>query len=88
LTISRRDKLLRHFLIKPADFKFDEMSRLLKDFGYEEMKSGKTTGSRVAFINKTSGHIIRLHKPHPGNVLKRYQMDLAEETLRAKGIIP
>jgi len=78
---------LRRFLKKPADFSFDEMSRLLKGFGYEEVKSGKTSGSRVAFISRTSGHIVRLHKPHPGNVLKRYQMDLVEETLRAKGII-
>jgi hypothetical protein len=85
--MSRRDKLLRRFLKKPADFSFDEMSRLLKGFGYEEVKSGKTSGSRVAFISRTSGHIVRLHKPHPGNVLKRYQMDLVEETLRAKGII-
>jgi hypothetical protein len=78
---------LRRFLTRPADFRFDEMSRLLKGCGYEEMTSGKTKGSRVAFINKTSGHIIRLHRPHPGNVLKRYQMDLVEEALRAKGII-
>jgi hypothetical protein len=85
--MSRRDKLLSRFLKKPADFSFDEMSRLLKGFGYEEVKSGKTSGSRVAFISRTSGHIVRLHKPHPGNVLKRYQMDLVEETLRAKGII-
>jgi hypothetical protein len=85
--MNRRDKLLRRFLKKPADFSFDEMSRLLKGFGYEEVKSGKTSGSRVAFISRTSGHIVRLHKPHPGNVLKRYQMDLVEETLRAKGII-
>jgi hypothetical protein len=78
---------LRRFLTRPADFRFDEMSRLLKGCGYEEMTYGKTKGSRVAFINKTSGHIIRLHRPHPGNVLKRYQMDLVEEALRAKGII-
>jgi hypothetical protein len=63
------------------------MSRLLKGFGYEEIKSGKTSGSRVAFISRISGHIIRLHRPHPGNIMKKYQMDLVEEALRAKGII-
>jgi hypothetical protein len=85
--MSRQDKLLRRFLTRPADFRFDEMSRLLKGFGYEEIKSGKTAGSRVAFINKPSGHIIRLHRPHPGNTMKKYQIDLVEEALRAKGII-
>ena len=37
-----------------------------------EKKTDKTSGSRKAYINKTSLHIIRIHKPHPGNELKRY----------------
>lgn len=86
--MSRRDKLLQRFLAKPADFAFDEMTRLLKGFDYVEIRTGRTSGSRVAFINKTSGHIIRLHKPHPGKIMKKYQMDLVEEALKAKGLIP
>lgn len=85
--MSRQNKLERRFLTGPADFTYDEMSKLLKGFGYEEMKTGKTAGSRVAFINKTNRHIIRLHRPHPGNIIKKYQMDLVEEALRAKGMI-
>ena len=85
--MSRREKLLRRFLARPADFEFDEMSALLESFGYKEIKSGKTAGSRVAFINKSGGHIIRLHKPHPGKIMKKYQMELVQEALRAKGII-
>ena len=85
--MSRREKLLRRFLAKPADFELDEMSTLLKDLGYEEIKSDKTAGSRVAYIHKLSGHIIRLHRPHPGKIMKRYQIELVEEALRAKGII-
>jgi hypothetical protein len=85
--MSRRDKLKRRFLTRPADFTYDEMRKLLNGFGYEEMKTGKTAGSRAAFINKTSRHIIRLHRPHPGNVMKKYQMELVEEALRAKGMI-
>lgn len=63
------------------------MSRLLKDLGYEEIKSGKTSGSRVAYLHKLSGHIIRLHRPHPGNIVKRYQMEMIEDALRARGSI-
>jgi len=85
--MSRHAKLLRRFLKRPADFRFDEMSKLLKSFGYGEIKCGKTSGSRVAFVNKTNGHIIRLHRPHPGNIMKKYQMELVEEALRTKGII-
>jgi len=85
--MSRADKLLKRFLSRPADFTWEEMSRLLHGFGYRELKSGKIAGSRVAFINRESGHIIRLHQPHPARALKRYQRDLLEEALRAKGII-
>jgi hypothetical protein len=85
--MSRREKLLQRFLLKPADFRFDEMSKLLRGFGYKEIRSGKTAGSRVAFINKISGHIIRMHRPHPGKILKRYQLELVEEALRAEGKI-
>jgi hypothetical protein len=85
--MSRADKLLKRFLSRPADFTLDEMRRLLNGFGYREIKSGKTAGSRVAFVNRESGHIIRLHQPHPGRILKRYQLDLLEEALRAKGVI-
>lgn len=63
------------------------MSHLLKNLGYEEIKPGKTSGSRVAYLNKLTGHIIRLHRPHPGNIVKRYQMELVEDALRAKGAI-
>jgi len=85
--MSRRGKLLRRFLSGPADFRFDEMSRLLEDLGYKKMPSGRTAGSRVAFLDRKSGHIIRLHRPHPGNTVKKYQMELIEDALRARGLI-
>jgi hypothetical protein len=87
LIISRRGKLLHRFLAKPADFRFDEMQTLLEGFGYEEIRTGKASGSRVAFVHRPDGHILRLHRPHPGNIVKRYQMELIEEALRGKGVI-
>jgi len=63
------------------------MNTLLRGFGYEKMGTGNTAGSRTAFIHKVSGHIVRLHRPHPGPNLKRYQLDLIEEALRARGWI-
>jgi len=85
--MARQEKLLKRFLSKPQDFTFDEMRRLLRGFGYQEIKSGKTSGSRVAFFHKDLNHIIRLHKPHPKNILKRYQLDLIEEELRKRGVL-
>lgn len=85
--MSKAGKLLKRFLSKPKDFTFEELARLLKSFGYEEVKTGKTSGSRVAFINYETKHIIRLHKPHPKPDLKRYQLDNVEDELKSKGII-
>jgi len=85
--MSKQEKLLQRFLSKPSDFRYEELKTLLKGMGYREISSGKTSGSRVAFYNEPSQHVIRLHKPHPKNILKRYQLDLIEEELKTKGYI-
>lgn len=78
--MSKREKLLKKLLSKPKDFKYGDIKGLLQSFGYAEDMKGRTSGSRVAFVNKTTGHIIRLHKPHPESILKMYQVDqLVEE---------
>lgn len=63
------------------------MIKLLKEFGYQEVKALKTSGSRVAFLNTANSHIICLHKPHSNNILKKYQLDLLEEELKNKEIL-
>lgn len=80
-------KLLNRFLSKPRDFKYSELKRLLGSCGYKEVRTGKTSGSRVAFFNMELTHIIKLHRPHPKPELKRYQLDNIEEKLRSKGLI-
>lgn len=72
--MSKNDKLLARLLAMPADFTWDELLRLLRQLGYAEQAAGKTGGSRRAFVKAETGVIIRLHKPHPGNVLKQYQL--------------
>jgi len=85
--MGKSEKLLKRFLSKPKDFTYDELRRLLKSFGYEEAKTGKTSGSGVAFINQKTRHIIRLHKPHPKPELKHYQLNDVEEELRRMEVI-
>ncbi|GAA4370087.1 hypothetical protein GCM10023185_44330 [Hymenobacter saemangeumensis] len=72
--MSKHEKLLARLLTQPTDFIWDELLRLLKALGYEELSAGKTGGSRRAFVNAATSVIIRLHKPHPGNILKQYQL--------------
>lgn len=85
--MARKAKLLQRFLSRPVDFTYKELASLLNSFGYEEARKGKTSGARVAFVHQESGHIIRLHKPHPKPYLKAYQLDLVETALRERELI-
>lgn len=85
--MTKQEKLLKRFLSKPRDFTFNELRKLLRGFGYQEIKAGKTSGSRVAFFHESIQHIIRLHKPHPKNTLNRYQLDFIEEELRNREVL-
>lgn len=67
--MSKEEKLLRRLLSRPKDFTIDELTVILKRLGFESLKKGKTSGSRIIFVNKENGtkDIIQLHRPHPGN---------------------
>jgi hypothetical protein len=85
--MSKEEKLIKRLLTRPNDFTYNELRSLLSHLGYVESQSGKTSGSRVAFINENDKHIIRLHKPHPGNELKNYQLEQVIEELKARSLI-
>jgi hypothetical protein len=81
LVMSKKEKLIGRFLEMPTDFHYDEMVKLLAYFGFKETKKGKTSGSRVKFMN-LEGVSIMLHKPHPSGILKKYQMKQIKEMLK------
>lgn len=73
--MSKIEKEIERLKSRPKDFTYDEANRVLNKFGFIENNKGKTSGSRVKFIDKNNT-IIELHKPHPKNVLKAYQINL------------
>jgi hypothetical protein len=73
--MSKKEKLYLRLKSKPKDFTFQEIRMLLHAYGYEEFSKGKTSGSRVAFFHHDLKHMIRLHRPHPSNQLKEYQVN-------------
>ena len=79
--MSKKEKLTARLKTRPTDFTYTELRTLLSGMGYAEDNKGKTSGSRVSFIHEETKHIISLHKPHPGNILKRYQINLIVEEL-------
>lgn len=84
--MSKKDKLTERLLSRPADFTFDELVTLLRRFGYTLLGAGKTGGSRVTFANG-GGDYIRLHRPHPRNILKLYQVDDVIAALTERGLL-
>lgn len=78
--MTKREKLIARFLTMPSDFHYNEMVKLLGYFEFGEISKGKTSGSRVKFVNP-QGLPIMLHKPHPSGIMKLYQLKQVKEVL-------
>jgi hypothetical protein len=85
--MSRHEKIIARLLSRPKDFAYAELVVLMNLLGYEEVKTGKTSGSRRAFISGKNKHIIRLHKPHPGSELRIYQIDYIIQELKKESLL-
>lgn len=86
--MSSKEKLLKRFLSMPKDFTYEEAVKLLKDFGFSQVKTGKTGGSRVRFLNgQYPEYPIKFHKPHPDNRLKSYVLEIIKNNLIDCGLI-
>lgn len=72
--MSKTEKEIERLKSKPKDFTYDEAKNLLNKLGFIENNKGRTSGSRVVFINKNN-QCIELHRPHPRNILKTYQVN-------------
>ncbi|MBO7115817.1 MAG: type II toxin-antitoxin system HicA family toxin [Prevotella sp.] len=57
-----KEKLRERFKRKPKDFTFEETITLLSGFGYHIHHKGKTSGSRIRFMNEEKGIYIDIHK--------------------------
>ncbi len=85
--MSKFEKLKYRLLKKPKDFTYDELRTVLIGLGYSESNKDKTSGSRVAFINHDTKHILRIHKPHPKNIIKAYALEYIIDELKVQNKI-
>jgi len=86
--VSTKEKLIRRFCSLPKDFTFDELSKLLSGFGYEISNKGKTSGSRVRFLNKEMQLVIDIHRPHSsGAPIKEIALKDIYNKLKMTGLI-
>ena len=72
--MAQLDKLRARLYAKPKDFTWDELVKLLTAYSFEALTKGKAPGSRRQLFNPTTQVAISMHKPHPGNILKEYQL--------------
>ncbi len=84
--MGKKEKLIAGLQQRPRAFTWIELTSLLKSFGYREVKTGRTGGSRRRFVHPASA-TTTLHKPHPQNVLKRYAIDQILDLLRQEGML-
>ncbi|MCD8288323.1 MAG: type II toxin-antitoxin system HicA family toxin [Prevotella sp.] len=73
--MTSKDKLIERFKKRPKDFTYEETVKLLSIFGYKERTKGKTSGSRVRFLNDETKAFINVHKPHPGSIVKEWMVE-------------
>ncbi|MCC2667326.1 MAG: hexulose-6-phosphate synthase [Gammaproteobacteria bacterium] len=84
--MTKQKKLTERLLLKPKDFTWNELEKVLASFGYKQISGGKTGGSRVRFIHPDYPPVI-LHKPHPKRILKRYQLEGIIDLLKQEKLL-
>ena len=84
--MSKLEKEIERLKSKPKDYAYDEAKSLLNKLGYIENNKGKTSGSRIAFVNNNNMK-IELHRPHPNNIVKLYKVKDILEKLKERGEI-
>ncbi|MBO4634194.1 MAG: type II toxin-antitoxin system HicA family toxin [Bacteroidales bacterium] len=78
--MSTKDKLIERFKTLPNDFTFDELVRVFSFFGFSLNNKGITSGSRVVFIKGSDS--LMMHRPHPGNTVKKGPLKSAYKYLK------
>lgn len=81
------EKQVQRLKSVPSDYTFREAQTLLEHLGFVLFNKGKTAGSRVKFVRKSDMMSTCIHKPHPGDIMKEYQVKDLLKFLRNIGEI-
>ena len=63
-------------IVVHSPFTYGGLVRLFRLFGFVESHKGRTSGSRVEFVNQNEGKAFMMHRPHPDNKIKLYVMNI------------
>lgn len=84
--MSKQSKLLKRLMGIPNDFTYQELETLLGHYGFIASNKGKTSGSRMVFVD-SNNRKIDIHKPHPKQIFKAYQLKIIIKILKETNII-
>ena len=82
--MAKQEKLLEQLKKASSTFPWSALLTLMKQLGYEKKEMA---GSRVRFYHYTTGHMMRLHKPHPENHIKGGALKDVRNALREEGYL-
>ena len=82
--MAKQEKLLEQLKNASGTFPWPALLTLLKQLGYEKKEMA---GSRVRFYHQKTGHMMRLHKPHPENHIKGGALKDVRNALREEGYL-
>jgi len=71
----------------PKDMSYKELETILRKLGLEEGTGGKTSGSRVKFVNQATGHRLCFHRPHGSDPMKVVTLREIIAFLTEEGVI-
>jgi predicted RNA binding protein YcfA (HicA-like mRNA interferase family) len=80
----KSEKLLSKLSSASNTFAWSDLVTLLARLGYEMQEMA---GSRVRFYNADTGHMLRLHKPHPENHIKGGALKDVRAALKREGYL-
>lgn len=81
--MTQADKLRKRAAAVPADFTWQELVSLLNTYGFIEFSD---KGGSYRCFKTAAGLKIFVHKPHPGNIVKRYLLLKVNAKLKEYGL--
>ncbi len=78
------EKLLAKLNAAGNTFPWSELVALMAMLGYQQQEMA---GSRVRFYNNLTGHMLRLHRPHPENTIKGGALKAVRHALKQEGYL-
>lgn len=82
--MTKRDKLVDKLKHSANTFAWSDLVTLLSQLGYQKEEKA---GSRIRFLNAKTGHMLRMHRPHPENHIKGGALKDLKQQLTQEGYL-